>query len=46
VQEEWTRELDKNGLNAAYLGGEATRQLFVKQAEQLRAILAELGLAK
>ena len=46
AQEEWTRELDKNGLNAAYLGSEATRQLFVKQAEQLRAILAELGLAK
>ena len=46
VQDEWIQELDKNALTPAYMGSEATRKLFAQQAEQLRAILTELGLAK
>jgi putative tricarboxylic transport membrane protein len=46
AQEEWLQELEKNSLSPAYMGGDATRKLFAQQAEQLRSILAELGLAK
>lgn len=46
AQEEWTQALEKNSLTPTYLGSEATKQLFVQQAEQLRSILAELGLAR
>jgi putative tricarboxylic transport membrane protein len=46
AQEEWTRELEKNGLTALSMNSEATRRLFTEQEEQLRTILTDLGLAK
>jgi putative tricarboxylic transport membrane protein len=46
AQDAWKRELEKSSLTPAYAGSEATKQLFARQAEQLRAILADLGLAK
>ena len=46
AQEEWLRELEQNALSPAYLGAEATRKFLAQQAEQLRAILTELGLAR
>jgi putative tricarboxylic transport membrane protein len=46
AQEEWTRELEKNGLTALFMNSEATRRLFTQQEEQLRTILTDLGLAK
>ena len=46
AQEEWTRELEKNGLTSNFMGSEATRRLFTQQAGELRTILTELGLAK
>jgi putative tricarboxylic transport membrane protein len=45
-QDEWTRELEKNGLTPAYMTSEATRRLLAQQATELRAILTDLGLAK
>ena len=45
-QDEWLRELEQNALSPAYAGAEATRRIFAQQAEQLRAILADLGLAR
>jgi len=46
ADDEWRRELEQNALTPAYVGAEATRKMFVQQAEQLRAILADLGLAR
>ena len=46
AQDEWQRDLDQNALTPAYLGADATRKLFAQQGEQLRAILADLGLAR
>jgi putative tricarboxylic transport membrane protein len=46
AQEEWQRDLDQNALTPAYLNAEATKKLFTQQAETLRGILADLGLAK
>jgi putative tricarboxylic transport membrane protein len=46
TEDEWRRELEQNALSPAYMGAEATRKAFVQQAEQLRAILADLGLAR
>jgi putative tricarboxylic transport membrane protein len=46
AQDEWMRELDKNGLAPLYMNSDATRRLFRQQEEQLRIILTELGLAK
>ncbi|MDB5925436.1 MAG: tctC6 [Betaproteobacteria bacterium] len=46
AQEEWTRELEKNGLTSLFMNSEATRRLFTQQEEQLRTILTDLGLAK
>lgn len=38
--------LEKNSLTPVYLGSEATRRTFAQQADQLRAVLTDLGLAK
>ena len=46
AQEEWQRDLDQNALTPAYMNAEATRKLMTQQADTLRAILADLGLAK
>ena len=46
AQEEWQRDLDQNALTPAYMNAEATRKLMTQQAETLRIILADLGLAK
>ena len=46
AEDEWRRELEQNALTPAYMGAEATRKIFVQQTEQLRAILADLGLAR
>ena len=46
TQDEWLHELEQNALSPAYMGSEATRKLFAQQAEQLRATLADLGLAR
>jgi putative tricarboxylic transport membrane protein len=46
AQKDWINELEKNSLVPAYAGSEATRKLFSQQAEQLRVILTELGMAK
>jgi hypothetical protein len=46
AQDEWMRELDKNGLTPSYMNSDGTRRLFTQQEEQLRTILTELGLAK
>lgn len=45
-QDEWKQQLEMSSLTPGYLGSEATRKLFAQQAEQLRTILTELGLAK
>ena len=46
ADEEWLRALEQNALSPAYAGADATRKIFVQQAEQLRAILTDLGLAR
>ncbi len=46
AQKEWVSELERNSLVPGYQGSNATRKLLAQQAEQLRAILTELGLAK
>ena len=46
ADDEWRRELEQNALTPAYANAEATRKIFAQQAEQLRAILADLGLAR
>lgn len=46
AQEEWQRDLDQNALTPVYMNAEATRKLMAQQAETLRTILADLGLAK
>jgi putative tricarboxylic transport membrane protein len=46
AQKEWVSELERNSLVPAFQGSNATRKLLAQQAEQLRAILTELGLAK
>lgn len=46
AQDEWLLVLEQNALTPAYLGTEATKKLFAQQAEQLRAILTDLGLAR
>jgi putative tricarboxylic transport membrane protein len=46
TQEEWLHELDQNALTPAYMNAEATRKLFAQQAETLRGILTDLGLAR
>ena len=45
-EDEWLKELDQNALTPAYMNSEATRKLFAQQADTLRGILADLGLAK
>ena len=42
----WLNELEQNGLTPAYLNAEATKKFLAQQAEQLRAILTDLGLAR
>jgi putative tricarboxylic transport membrane protein len=46
TQKEWVSELERNSLVPGYQGANATRKLLAQQAEQLRVILTELGLAK
>jgi putative tricarboxylic transport membrane protein len=46
MQDEWLRDLDQNALTPAYMNTEATKKLLTQQAETLRAILADLGLAR
>ena len=46
TQDEWLRELDQNALTPAYMNADATKKLFAQQAETLRAILTDLGLAR
>ena len=45
-EDEWLKELDQNALTPAYMNSDATRKLFAQQADTLRGILADLGLAK
>lgn len=45
-EDEWLKDLDQNALTPAYMNADATRKLFAQQAETLRGILADLGLAK
>ncbi|MDB5811230.1 MAG: tctC6 [Betaproteobacteria bacterium] len=46
TQDEWLRDLDQNALTPAYMNAEATRKVFAQQADTLRAILTDLGLAR
>ena len=46
AQEDWLHELEQNALSPAYMGADATRKFFAQQADQLRAILSDLGLAR
>jgi putative tricarboxylic transport membrane protein len=46
TQEEWLRELEQNSLTPAYMNADATKKLFAQQADTLRGILADLGLAR
>jgi putative tricarboxylic transport membrane protein len=46
AQEEWLRDLEQNALTPAYMNSDATRKLMTQQAETLRAILTDLGLAR
>ena len=46
TQDEWLRDLDQNALTPAYMNSEATKKLLAQQAETLRAILTDLGLAR
>ena len=46
AEDEWLRALDQNALSPAYQGAAATQKIFAQQAEQLRAILTDLGLAR
>jgi putative tricarboxylic transport membrane protein len=46
TQDEWRHDLEQNALSPAYLNADATRKVFTQQAEQLRAILTDLGLAR
>ncbi|MEO7726374.1 MAG: tripartite tricarboxylate transporter substrate-binding protein, partial [Burkholderiales bacterium] len=45
-EDEWQHALEQNSLTPAYMNSEATRKLFAQQAETLRGILADLGLAR
>lgn len=44
--EEWQRDLERNHFANTYTASRETRQFFDAQNERLRAVLAELGLAK
>lgn len=46
TQDEWLHDLDQNALTPAYMNSEATKKLFAQQAETLRGILTDLGLAR
>ena len=46
TDKEWVSDLERNSLVPGYLNSSATRKLLAQQAEQLRSILTELGLAK
>jgi putative tricarboxylic transport membrane protein len=46
TQDEWLRDLDQNALTPAYMNSEATKKLLAQQAETLRGILTDLGLAR
>ena len=46
TQDEWLRELDQNALTPAYMNADATKKVLAQQAETLRVILADLGLAR
>lgn len=46
AQKEWVGDLERNSLVPGYMNSSATRKLLAQQAEQLRAILTDLGLAK
>jgi len=42
----WKRHLDQNVRENEYMGSKRTQQYYIKQAEELRAIIVDLGLAK
>jgi len=46
AQKEWISDLERNSLVPGYMNSSATRKLLAQQAEQLRSILTDLGLAK
>jgi putative tricarboxylic transport membrane protein len=46
TQKEWLDDLERKSLVPAYQNSVATRKILAQQAEQLRSILTELGLAK
>ena len=46
TQKEWLGDLERKSLVPAYLNSAGTQKLLAQQAEQLRAILTDLGLAK
>ena len=45
-EDEWQRDLEQNSLTPAYMNADATRKLLTQQADTLRAILVDLGLAR
>jgi putative tricarboxylic transport membrane protein len=45
-EDEWLRDLDQNALTPAYMNSDATKKLLAQQAETLRGILTDLGLAR
>ena len=46
AQKEWVSDLERNSLVPGYQNSSATRKLLAQQAEQLRSILTDLGIAK
>ena len=42
----WKRHLEQNVRQNEFMGSRRTRQYYVKQAEELKALIGELGLAK
>ena len=46
TQDAWLHELEQNALTPAYMNAESTRKFLAQQDVQLRAMLAELGLAR
>jgi hypothetical protein len=44
--EAWKRHLEQNVRENEYMGSRPTQQYYAKQAEELKAIIVDLGLAK
>ncbi len=44
--EAWKRHLEQNVRENEYMGSKMTQQYYAQQAEELKAIIVDLGLAK